>query len=40
MRHPSDGAAAVERSPGGVGTVVRRAESGLSKELIRHASSE
>jgi RNA polymerase sigma-70 factor (ECF subfamily) len=33
-------AAALELSPGSVGTVVRRAESALRKELIRHASSE
>ena len=33
-------AAALDLSPGSVGTVVRRAESALRKELIRHASSE
>ncbi|RKS72041.1 RNA polymerase sigma-70 factor (ECF subfamily) [Actinomadura pelletieri DSM 43383] len=33
-------AAALDLSPGSVGTVVRRAESALGKELNRHASSE
>jgi RNA polymerase sigma-70 factor (ECF subfamily) len=33
-------AAALDLSPGSVGTVVRRAESALRKELNRHASSE
>jgi RNA polymerase sigma-70 factor (ECF subfamily) len=33
-------AAALDLSPGSVGTTVRRAESALSKELTRHASSE
>ncbi|MDG6106676.1 sigma-70 family RNA polymerase sigma factor [Dactylosporangium aurantiacum] len=33
-------AAALELSPGSVGTVVRRAESALRKELHRHASSD
>jgi RNA polymerase sigma factor (sigma-70 family) len=33
-------AAAVDLSPGSVGTIVRRAESALRKELNRHASSE
>ncbi len=33
-------AAALELSPGSVGTIVRRAESALRKELIRHAPSE
>ncbi|HEY7595918.1 MAG TPA: sigma-70 family RNA polymerase sigma factor [Actinophytocola sp.] len=33
-------AAALELSPGSVGTTVRRAESALRKELNRHASSE
>jgi RNA polymerase sigma factor (sigma-70 family) len=32
-------AAALDMSPGSVGTTVRRAESALRKELIRHASS-
>ena len=32
-------AAALELSPAGVGTTVRRAESALRKELNRHASS-
>lgn len=32
-------AAALELSPGSVGTTVRRAESALREELIRHASS-
>jgi len=32
-------AAALDLSPGSVGTTVRRAESTLRKELIRHASS-
>ena len=33
-------AAALNMSPGSVGTTVRRAESALRKELIRHASSD
>jgi RNA polymerase sigma-70 factor (ECF subfamily) len=33
-------AAALDLSPGSVGTTVRRAESALRKELDRHASSE
>ncbi len=33
-------AAALDLSPGSVGTTVRRAESALSKELNRHASSQ
>jgi len=33
-------AAALDLSPGSVGTTVRRAESALRKELIRHASSD
>jgi RNA polymerase sigma-70 factor (ECF subfamily) len=33
-------AAALDMSPGSVGTTVRRAESALRKELNRHASSE
>ena len=33
-------AAALELSPGSVGTTVRRAESALRKELNRHASSD
>jgi RNA polymerase sigma factor (sigma-70 family) len=33
-------AAAIDLSPGSVGTIVRRAESALRKELNRHASSE
>jgi RNA polymerase sigma-70 factor (ECF subfamily) len=33
-------AAAVDLSPGSVGTIVRRAESALRKELNRYASSE
>jgi len=33
-------AAALELSPGSVGTIVRRAESALRKELHRHASSD
>ncbi|KAB2352378.1 sigma-70 family RNA polymerase sigma factor [Actinomadura rudentiformis] len=33
-------AAALDLSPGSVGTTVRRAESALRKELNRHASSE
>lgn len=33
-------AAALDLSPGSVGTIVRRAESALRKELNRHASSE
>ncbi|GAB4079403.1 sigma-70 family RNA polymerase sigma factor [Modestobacter muralis] len=33
-------AAALDMSPGSVGTTVRRAESALRKELIRHASSD
>ena len=32
-------ASALDMSPGSVGTTVRRAESALRKELIRHASS-
>ncbi len=36
----ADVAAALELSPGSVGTTVRRAESALRKELNRHASSE
>ena len=35
----ADVAAALSLSPGSVGTTVRRAESALRKELIRHASS-
>lgn len=35
----ADVAAALDISPGSVGTTVRRAESALRKELIRHASS-
>jgi RNA polymerase sigma factor (sigma-70 family) len=35
----ADVAAALELSPGSVGTTVRRAESALRKELNRHASS-
>jgi RNA polymerase sigma factor (sigma-70 family) len=33
-------AAALDMSPGSVGTTVRRAESALREELIRHASSD
>jgi RNA polymerase sigma-70 factor (ECF subfamily) len=33
-------AAALDLSPGSVGTTVRRAESALRKELNRHASSD
>jgi RNA polymerase sigma-70 factor (ECF subfamily) len=33
-------AAALHLSPGSVGTTVRRAESALRKELVRHASSD
>jgi RNA polymerase sigma factor (sigma-70 family) len=33
-------AAALDLSPGSVGTIVRRAESALRKELNRHASSD
>ncbi len=33
-------AAALDLSPGSVGTTVRRAESALRKELKRHASSD
>jgi RNA polymerase sigma-70 factor (ECF subfamily) len=36
----ADVAAALDMSPGSVGTTVRRAESALRKELDRHASSE
>ena len=36
----ADVAAALDLSPGSVGTTVRRAESALRKELNRHASSE
>jgi len=36
----ADVAAALDLSPGSVGTTVRRAESTLRKELTRHASSE
>ena len=36
----ADVAAALDISPGSVGTTVRRAESALRKELIRHASSD
>jgi RNA polymerase sigma factor (sigma-70 family) len=36
----ADVAAALDLSPGGVGTTVRRAESALRKELDRHASSD
>ena len=35
----ADGAAALDMSPGSVGTTVRRAELTLRKELTRHASS-
>lgn len=35
----ADVAAALDMSPGSVGTTVRRAESALRKELSRHASS-
>jgi RNA polymerase sigma-70 factor (ECF subfamily) len=35
----ADVAAALELSPGSVGTTVRRAESALRKELSRHGSS-
>jgi len=44
LRHSGLGyvevAAALGLSPGSVGTTVRRAESALRKELIRHASSD
>ncbi|MCZ2829018.1 sigma-70 family RNA polymerase sigma factor [Modestobacter sp. VKM Ac-2986] len=33
-------AAALDMSPGSVGTTVRRAESALRKEMVRHASSD
>jgi len=33
-------AAALDMSPGSVGTTVRRAESALRKEMDRHASSD
>jgi RNA polymerase sigma-70 factor (ECF subfamily) len=33
-------AAALDMSPGSVGTTVRRAETALRKELTRHASSD
>ncbi len=36
----ADVAAALDLSPGSVGTTVRRAESALRKELIRHAASD
>jgi RNA polymerase sigma factor (sigma-70 family) len=36
----ADVAAALDMSPGSVGTTVRRAESALRKELNRHASSD
>ena len=36
----ADVAAALDLSPGSVGTTVRRAESALRKELSRHASSD
>ena len=36
----ADVAAALDLSPGSVGTTVRRAESALRKELIRHGSSD
>jgi RNA polymerase sigma factor (sigma-70 family) len=36
----ADVAAALDLSPGSVGTTVRRAESTLRKELTRHASSD
>ena len=36
----ADVAAALDMSPGSVGTTVRRAESALRKEMNRHASSE
>lgn len=36
----ADVAAALDLSPGSVGTAVRRAESALRKELTRHASSD
>ena len=36
----ADVAAALDLSPGSVGTTVRRAESALRKELSRHASSQ
>jgi len=36
----ADVAAALDLSPGSVGTTVRRAESALRKELNRHASSD
>jgi RNA polymerase sigma-70 factor (ECF subfamily) len=36
----ADVAAALDLSPGSVGTTVRRAESALRKELNRHATSD
>jgi RNA polymerase sigma factor (sigma-70 family) len=36
----ADVAAALDLSPGSVGTTVRRAEAALRKELIRHAASD
>ena len=36
----ADVASALDLSPGSVGTTVRRAETALRKELIRHASSD
>ena len=36
----ADVAAALDLSPGSVGTTVRRAESALREELNRHASSD
>ena len=36
----ADVAAALDLSPGSVGTTVRRAESVLREELTRHASSD
>ncbi len=36
----ADVAAALDLSPGSVGTTVRRAESALRKEMNRHASSD
>ncbi len=36
----ADVAAALDMSPGSVGTTIRRAESSLRKELIHHASSD
>jgi RNA polymerase sigma factor (sigma-70 family) len=36
----ADVAAALDMSPGSVGTTVRRAELALRKELVRHASSD